>query len=107
MSALVGYCPACGRETLYQGMGGHITCGHLECPRPTAVDELLQDRETDHIVYLGEHTFTVRHPLRERIGDELLDCQLHSWIADLDGPPAVPGKYQALEREGGWAFIPV
>lgn len=102
-----GYCPmGCGR-TLFVADGGHITCSYVYCPRPTAVDELLEDRETEHTVDLGETGFTVRHPLRERLDDALMECQLHEEIAALSGPPAVPGRYRVRSVFAGWSWEPV
>lgn len=39
--AVQGRCPACSRSTLILGAGGHVTCSHLDCPAPTAADEVL------------------------------------------------------------------
>lgn len=104
---IVGYCPmGCG-ETLFAGAGGHITCSYITCPRPTAVDELLADNETAHIVEFKDHTFTVRHPLRERLDDALMSCTLFDHIRDLSGPPVTPGRYRAVPHEaaaGGWSW---
>ncbi|MET8080052.1 DUF6085 family protein [Streptomyces sp. NPDC005303] len=36
-----GRCPACGWTSLFLGDGGHVTCSRLECPDPSAADELL------------------------------------------------------------------
>lgn len=36
-----GRCPACRGASLFLGNGGHITCARLDCPNPTAVDDLL------------------------------------------------------------------
>lgn len=95
---LVGNCPmGCG-QTLFVGKGGHITCSYLPCPRPTAVDELLDDREKEHVVDIGETEFTVRHPLRERLDDELMRCELHRWIAGQSGPPYAVGRYRVPWR---------
>jgi hypothetical protein len=92
-----GYCPmGCG-QTLFLGTGGHVTCSYIPCPDPTAADTILDDREHEHVVDLGEQTFTVRHPLRERVGDQILDCQLHNYLAELGGPPRRPGRYRARE----------
>jgi hypothetical protein len=95
----------CG-ETLSVMGGGHVTCRKLECPRPDAVSEILADRETEHLVTFSPTAFTVRHPLRERLDDALMDCELHEFIAALDGPPVLPGLYRALESEddGGWVW---
>lgn len=101
---IVGYCPmGCG-QTLFPAEGGHITCRRLDCPRPTAVDDLLEDRETEHIVQFDVGAFTVRHPLRERLDDALLACELHEHIAGLAGPPVQPGRYRAREVGGQWTW---
>lgn len=103
-----GHCPmGCG-ETLFVGKDGYLTCSKLKCPRPTAADELLADRETEHVVEFGETGFTVRHPLRERLDDELMRCQLHEHIAALTGPPVKPGRYRARVRaDVGWTWEPI
>lgn len=89
-----GYCPmGCG-QTLFAGAGGYITCAALSCPRPDAVSVLLEDRETEHIVMVEPHTFSVQHPLRERLDGELFRCGLHAWIANFPGPPGKPGRYR-------------
>lgn len=107
MSArVVGYCPmGCG-QTLFLGTGGHVTCSYIPCPDPTAVDTVLDEKETEHIVVIEETTFSVQHPLRERVGGELLDCGLHRWLTDLPGPPARPGRYRARGGRSGkpWTF---
>jgi hypothetical protein len=93
-----GYCPmGCG-QTLFVGSGGYVTCSRIPCPQPTAVSDILDDRESEHIVQIDEHEFTVRHPLRERLGDELMDCALHAWIAKQSGPPHRPGRYRVIWR---------
>lgn len=98
-----GYCPACGHDVLFVH-AGHITCSLDFCPRPDAADVVLSDGETEHIVVLGESGFTVRHPLRERIGDALMDCRLHQEIAASPGPPAVPGRYRVKPGIEGWQW---
>lgn len=102
--AVAGYCPmGCGR-TLFLAAGGCVTCSFISCPRPTAVDDLLEDQESEHIVQFDPDEFTVRHPLRERLDDALMDCDLHHYIASLPGPPVRPGRYRARQREGGWTW---
>lgn len=105
--AITGYCPmGCGR-TLFLADGGYPTCTYIRCPRPDAVSDLLEDRETEHIVVFGDDTFTVRHPLRERLDDALMECKLHEHIAGLDGPPVRPGRYRARTASGGWTWEPL
>lgn len=93
--SVAGRCPmGCG-ETLFLASGGCITCCRLQCPRPDAVTVLLADAETEHVVIFGETEFTVRHPLREHLDDELMDCELHKHIAAMPGIPVKPGTYRA------------
>lgn len=103
-----GYCPmGCG-ETLFAGAGGYITCNYLDCPRPDAVSVLLADPETEHIVVVEPDTFSVQHPLRERLNGDLFTCGLHAWLTDQDGPPRKPGRYRVKWRgvgAGGWAEV--
>lgn len=101
MTAVRGHCPACGGESLFLAEGGYVTCSRLECPRPSAVAELLDDRETDHLVVLRRKDFTVRHPLRERLDDALLTCDVHERIKAMDGPPRQPGTYRVSVLPGG------
>lgn len=100
-----GYCPmGCGR-TLFLGDGGDVTCSYLHCPNRGAVAEILADQITEHIVWFGADSFTTRHPLRERLGDQLLTCSLHVYLTSLAGPPVQPGKYRARAVTGpGWAW---
>ena len=41
MTGIQGRCPACGWASLFLGDGGHVTCSRLECPNPSAADDLL------------------------------------------------------------------
>lgn len=80
---VAGYCPmGCG-QTLMLGEGGFVTCSLLACPDPSAVATILDDGETEHVVKFERSTFTVRHPLRERLGDRLMACELHNEIAGM------------------------
>lgn len=98
---VAGHCPmGCG-QTLFLGSGGYVTCSLDVCPNPTAAADILADPEAHHIVDLTEAGFTVRHPLRERLGDELMSCSLHTWVAKLPGPPRVPGRYRVLTPVDG------
>jgi hypothetical protein len=39
---VAGGCPmGCGETLILSSEGGHVTCGHLGCPDPTVVDDLL------------------------------------------------------------------
>lgn len=108
MSAkIAGGCPmGCG-PTLFLANSGNVMCSRLECPRPTAVSEILDDRETEHLVTFDLSGFVVKHPLRERLDDALMACQLHDFIAGLDGQPIEPGLYRAVEDGDSWVWSPV
>jgi hypothetical protein len=99
-----GFCPmGCG-STLFLAAGGYVTCSFISCPRPDAVADLLADRETEHIVQFGEDGFTIRHPLRERLDDALMDCALHDYCTSLPGPPVKPGRYRARHDGTRWTW---
>jgi hypothetical protein len=111
MERVQGNCPmGCG-ERLFLGDGGHVTCSGLECPNPVAVDQVLAEAETEHIVEFTEVGFSVQHPLRERLDGDLFHCPLHSYIKALSGPPARPGRYRAVLHGDGeqkaWRFSEV
>jgi hypothetical protein len=95
---VVGYCPmGCG-QTLFLGAGGHVTCSFVGCPEPSVVDDILdQDaKEKDHIAEIRNGIVTIRHPLFERVNDELMDCRLLHWINErAEGlPPIADGTYR-------------
>lgn len=103
-----GYCPmGCG-QTLFMGTGGHITCRRIDCSNPSAIDQILGDPETEHLVDFTAAGFSILHPLRERIEHpaqaDLWDCALHQYIQALDGPPTAIGRYRAHADPGGWSW---
>lgn len=111
MIKVQGYCPmGCG-QTLFLADSGNITCNYRSdtdgCPQPDAASMLLEDRETEHIVELREDGFTIRHPLRERLNDDLLSCDLHTYISYLPPAGRRPGRYRARYNPAGvgtWQF---
>lgn len=90
-----GRCPmGCG-ETLFLGEGGFITCSLDQCPRPDAASLLLEEMESDHLAdFHDDDTFTVMHPLRERLDEKLMTCPLFLYLTNLVGPPVTPGRYR-------------
>ncbi|WP_030975186.1 DUF6085 family protein [Streptomyces sp. NRRL S-1824] len=42
-----GRCPGCGGGGLFLGSGGHVTCPRIDCPNPSAADDLLHQRAHD------------------------------------------------------------
>lgn len=39
-----GFCPACGKPSLFLGSGGYVTCARIDCPEPDAASTLLERR---------------------------------------------------------------
>jgi hypothetical protein len=61
------------------------------------VSQILADPETEHLVELGERTFSLQHPLRERLDGLLFACEVHDVIRSLDGPPSERGLYRTVD----------
>ncbi|MFI7890860.1 DUF6085 family protein [Streptomyces sp. CACIS-1.16CA] len=53
MPDVAGSCPACGAASLFLGEGGHVTCARIECPNPSAADDLLHGGEEALVQALG------------------------------------------------------
>lgn len=101
-----GYCPmGCG-ETLQIVVGGLIECSMIFCPRPDAVARILDDPETEHIVELHDDGYSIKHPLRERLDDALLDCGLLAAMPKL-APAFHAGRYHARRRGMYWDLAPL
>lgn len=101
-----GYCPVCGGRSLFLGTGGYVTCSRSDCSNPSAASDILDDRETEHVVTLDAADFSIRHPLRERLGDDdLNNCDLHQQLTAMAGPPRVPGRYRVYMGENFPAHV--
>jgi hypothetical protein len=73
-----GYCPVCGHPDPEVGVDAWLRCTNPDCPNPEGIAEILLDNEIHHIVrFADDGVFNVKHPLRERIASELLDCHVH------------------------------
>lgn len=96
VGVVFGVCPmGCG-QTLQVDAIGTVSCYAPTCPRPDALALILQDRETEHVVTIHpDGSWTLRHPLRERLLDELEKCQLHRDMVALQlGKAQQPGRYR-------------
>jgi hypothetical protein len=111
MILVAGFCPmGCG-ETLILGEGRAVVCCARGCPRPFAVSEILADPEIHHVLEVDEGGWQGKHPLRERLDDQLLSCDLTG--AMLDGLRSPPGRYRVtrVAAPGGkdtwvWESLP-
>ena len=90
MTTVVGYCPACGGSSLFLGDGGYDTCSRSDCPNPAAASDILDDRETQHIVGHSQALSDVESRVRREVAEEIAQA-----ITDID-PRAV------AHADGGW-----
>lgn len=99
-----GYCPmGCG-QTLAVSRGGHIYCANPDCPEQDAVGDILGKAETEHIVHVLRDGVTIKHPLRERLRDELENCTL-LYALTVTYPPIVAGGiWRVWQDESGRPF---
>jgi hypothetical protein len=59
----------------------------------------------EHVVVFTRSSFTVQHPLRERLDGDLFKCSLLKYCSSLPGPPTAPGRYRALkDKTRRWTF---
>lgn len=94
-----GFCPmGCGQTLEFREEDGAINCAAHGCPDAEAVDKILREEETEHVVTFYGDSFSMQHPLRERIDGELHDCPLHRDLIALAEPPFNPGRYRAVRR---------
>jgi len=101
------YCPmGCGR-TLHLMPSGMIQCLEKDCPNPGAAQTILSNPETTDIVVFGTDSYTVLHPLKERLGD-LFSCEVHAACGRLPGPPGgEPGRYRATYTGDELSLAPI
>ena len=88
---------------------------HWDLPSDDCVDALAEavvralGNDTDHIIQFEDHTFSVQHPLSERIDGSLFSCSVHQEIWGLDESPVPPGIYR-VDASGPldqWRFEPI
>lgn len=51
----------------------------------------------DHVVHADGDTFTLHHPLTERLTGDLVDCEVHQHIAA--GEPLERGRYRVVTND--------
>lgn len=108
MIRIRGYCPmGCG-QTLMAEEGraeNQVVCWSGSCPEPLAVQRILEDPETEHVVQFSGGGFTILHPVRERLDNKLLACELHLFCMDFSGPPdGRGGTFRAMQEGEGWVL---
>lgn len=58
----------------------------------------------DHIVQSDGRTFTLQHPLAERLTGDLLDCDIHQHLAN--GEHLESGRYRVEITDLGYTYVP-
>jgi Family of unknown function (DUF6085) len=102
------HCPAC-TDPVGVNRLGKLVCRNAGCSRPTAAEEILSETELGHIIDIGDISWSMKHPLVERIRDELLKCDFIQYMKNTGGPPQPPGRYRVTETAGGswnWERLP-
>lgn len=95
------YCPmGCG-QTIHLMGSGMLGCVNYQCPDKGAAQKVLSDAETEHVVVYKGGTCVVRHPLRERIGDALVECEVAAAVFALSQHPEGDGRYRATVGADG------
>lgn len=84
--------------------GGMIMRLAPGCPDRGAVTGIISDPETGHVADVTEDGWTLKHPLRERLGDGLFACTAGEVMrrAEEDGA-LLPGRWRLLPGTDGAA----
>lgn len=100
-----GFCPYGHGETLYLTGDGRIKCSDPDCERPFAVNQILANPETGHLVFFGGKThWSVIHPVRENLDGSIATCTLGDYLASLNGDPMPQGQYRAILVGEQWTW---
>lgn len=100
-----GYCPACGQHSLHTDAQGRsaspVHCLNPHCPdKGAAAKILLEGKQRHHIVALKDGIWTLKHPIRERIGDKLLECEVAARINEALDQTDGDGIWQVSLLDG-------
>jgi hypothetical protein len=91
---ILGNCPmGCGPH-LHRLQTGAVKCLARDCPEPLAAQYILNETETEHLVYLEEDSWQALHPLRERINGALLTCGISQAAEQAHSFGMEPGGYR-------------
>lgn len=88
-----------------QDLEAELTTEEARRVEAVAVLDALVDATggVDHVVRSYGATFTLQHPITERLDGSLFDCGLHHHLADA--APIVVGTYRVTKNLAiGWAF---
>lgn len=81
-----GRCPACGRDSLFLGSGGYVTCSIIGCSKPDAATDVLSRIPAPHVESNGpEHGHTFEVSVRSRGASTVIGSGIYSdanWWGD-------------------------
>ena len=72
----------------------------------------LSEADDAHIVMVEENSFSIKHPISERLSEDLFECPLDVHMSSQSHAPVDVGKWKVIRPEGveggdpGWLFIP-
>jgi hypothetical protein len=94
-----GYCPACGAAKL-QAMShvGIVHCTNPECPRLQAIHEILSTPVIDHLLVTHDRSWTLVHPLIERLDNAMLGCTVGDKVSFMMQTQSGPAEDDAVYR---------
>lgn len=99
---VAAYCPMGCSYFLKVTARRTLVCSNPDCPRPAAAAEILEDRETDHIVTIFDDGWKMRHPLKERLDDELDSCTVFKkTVSDWTAREVPLGRYRVSLSQAG------
>ncbi len=101
MADMQAPCPMCRERKLHLMPTGLIRCLNRACPRPSAAQEILDGDVGADIVQIDVFSFSMIHPLRERLDGGLFGCPVARHLEALNSPPAAPGRYRAKIGDDG------
>jgi len=73
------------------------------------MDQLLNSLaavDTHHIVEFKEDSYTLAHPIGERLRGTLYTCEAQHYMESLPERPVVPGKYRMYDAGEFWELFP-
>lgn len=92
-----GFCPyGCGQTLIVRSDTGIIKCQKDDCPNAASVTALLIRAIPEHIVNFKDGGFSLKHPLKERVDDNLFECSIHLNIA-ANADPGLRGNYRTTD----------
>lgn len=85
-----------------------MRCFNVECPdKIAAAKVLMEGQDRHHMVRVNRGSWTLKHPIYERLGDQLFSCGVANQVVDwLDNNPEVlEGLYRVHADSAGKVVV--